>query len=34
MSIFFSKIQCIPQEVLKKIWDKSITHNIFRVQDN
>ena len=24
----------IPQEVLNKIRDKSITHNIFRIQDN
>ena len=24
----------IPQEVLNKIKDKSITHNIFRIQDN
>ena len=24
----------IPQEVLHKIKDKSITHNIFRIQDN
>ena len=24
----------IPQEVFKKIRDKSITHNIFRIQDN
>ena len=24
----------IPQEVLKKIKDKSITHSIFRIQDN
>ena len=27
-------IEYIPQEVLKKIKDKSITHNIFRIQDN
>ena len=27
-------IQYIPQEVLEKIKDKSITHNIFRIQDN
>ena len=25
--------ECIPQEVLNKIKDKSITHNIFRIQD-
>ena len=24
----------IPQEVLNNIRDKSITHNIFRIQDN
>ena len=27
-------IGCIPQEVLNKIKDKSITHNVFRIQDN
>ena len=27
-------IEYIPQEVLNKIKDKSITHNIFRIQDN
>ena len=27
-------IEIIFQEVLKKIRDKSITHNIFRIQDN
>ena len=27
-------IEYIPQEVLNKIKDKSITHNIFRKQDN
>ena len=27
-------IQYIPQEVLEKIKGKSITHNIFRIQDN
>ena len=26
-------IEYIPQEVLKKIKDKSITHNTFRIQD-
>ena len=26
-------IEYIPQEVLNKIKDKSITHNIFRIQD-
>ena len=27
-------IECIPQEVLNKIKDISITHNIFRIQGN
>ena len=27
-------IEYIPQEVLNKMKDKSITHNIFRIQDN
>ena len=27
-------IEYIPEEVLNKIRDKSITHNIFRIQDN
>ena len=27
-------IECIPQEVLNKIKDKSVTHNIFRIKDN
>ena len=27
-------MEYIPQEVLNKIRDKSITHNIFRIQDN
>ena len=27
-------IEYIPQELLNKIKDKSITHNIFRIQDN
>ena len=27
-------IKYIPDEVLSKIWDKSINHNIFRIQDN
>ena len=27
-------IEYIPQEVLNKIRDNSITHNIFRIQDN
>ena len=28
------EIEYIPQEVLNKIKDKSITDNIFRIQDN
>ena len=28
------RIEYIPLEVLNKIRDKSITHNIFRIQDN
>ena len=28
------RIENIPQEVLNKIKDRSITHNIFRIQDN
>ena len=28
------RIEYIPQKVLDKIKDKSITHNIFRIQDN
>ena len=28
------RIEYIPQEVLNKIRDKSITHNIFRIQGN
>ena len=28
------EIEYISQEVLNKIKDKSITHNIFRIQDN
>ena len=27
-------MEYIPQEVLNKIRDKSITHNIFRIKDN
>ena len=27
-------IECIPQDILNKIKDKSITHKIFRIQDN
>ena len=32
--LFRIRIENIPQEVLNKIKDKSITHNIFRIQDN
>ena len=28
------RIEYIPKEVLNKIKDKSITHNIFRIQDD
>ena len=28
------RIEYIPQEILNKIKDKSITHNIFRMQNN
>ena len=28
------EIEYIPREVLNKIKDKSITHNIFRIQNN
>ena len=28
------RIGCIPQEVLNKIKDKSITHNVFKIKDN
>ena len=28
------EIEYIPQKILNKIKDKSITHNIFRIQDN
>ena len=35
-SVYFDSfgIEYIPQEVLNKIKDKSITHNIFRIQGN
>ena len=35
-SIYFDSfgIEYIPPEVLNRIRDKSITHNIFRIQDN
>ena len=36
VAIYFDSfgIEYIPQEVLNKIRDESITHNIFRIQDN
>ena len=36
LAVYFDSfgIEYIPQEVLNKIRDKSITHNIFRIQDN
>ena len=36
VAVYFDSfgIEYIPQEVLNKIIDKSITHNIFRIQDN
>ena len=36
VAVYFDSfgIEYIPQEVLNKIRDKSITHNTFRVQDN
>ena len=36
MTVFFDpfEIEYIPQEVLSKIKDKSITHNIFRILDD
>ena len=36
LAIYFDSfgIEYIPQEVINKIEDKSITHNIFRIQDN
>ena len=30
----FFGIEYVPQEVLSKIRDKSITHNIFKIQDD
>ena len=32
--LHFIGIEYIPQEILNKIKDKSITHNIFRIQEN
>ena len=34
MWLDFFRIDYIPQKVINKIRDKSITHNIFRIQDN
>ena len=36
LAVYFDSfgIEYIPQEVLNKIKDKSIAHNIFRIQDN
>ena len=36
MTVFFDpfEIEYIPQEVLSKTKDKSITHNIFRILDD
>ena len=36
LSVYFDSfgIEYIPQEVLNKIRDKSVTHNTFRIQDN
>ena len=36
LAIYFDSFgsKYIPQEVLNKIRDKSITHDIFRIQDN
>ena len=36
LAVYFDSFgtECIPQEVLNKIKDKSITHKIFRIQDN
>ena len=35
-TVYFNsfEIEYIPQEVLNKIKDKAVTHNIFRIQDN
>ena len=34
IQMYTSEIEYIPQEILSKIKSKSITHNIFRIQDN
>ena len=33
IQMYTFEIEYIPREVLNKIKDKSITHNIFRIQD-
>ena len=34
IQMYTFEIEYIPREVLNKIKDKLITHNIFRIQDN
>ena len=36
MAVYFDSfgIEYVPQEILDKIKDKSISHNIFRIQDD
>ena len=36
MAVYFDSfgIEYVPQEILDKIKDKSITHNLFRIQDD
>ena len=34
MQLDFFRIDYIPQKVINKIRDKSITHSTFRIQDN
>ena len=36
LGLYFDSIgiECIPQKVVNKIKDKSITHDVFRTQDN
>ena len=34
IQMYTFEIEYIPREVLNKIKDKSITHNIFKIQDN
>ena len=33
-TLIFFGFKCIPLEVINKVKDKSITHRIFRIQDN